>query len=589
MLGLCPRFGLNFKSIGHRLAFGRSVDDKFPVKSSAGSFRGKSSGVAVSSVLPVFSFEDERVSACVWASCRLVHSVVQCGHLPIHVLVAYLHPCAYVGSEKHEINSRILAAAACLLEGLHGPALLVGDWNAPADTFEPVRMLQEQFGYRDVAVMCSDRDGGTPAPTCKGATRHSFIFASPDATRFVQSCWVGAHFDLDAHSVLFARFAFPNGNPSVLKWLAPASLDAANVDVEAANEAAPGVADTFFESVAVALDQDDLDKAIAVWSGGVESHLLEHACPSLPAKRYKGRCQRCDPRSVRLGPPRLKGGRPGDFSPSVYAGTVQVRQWTKQVRRLRCFQRACLAVDEGRGKPGLLHDRFRLWDACVRATGFPHGFLSWVSQQGFATPVVLPDASWTYGVLHFLEGQTQSLATRTAADKSGHFLGVLEESWAAGGSLPLRLLREPQAPEVLELEMKVPVKLAPQKWLPCGKAWLKLLNAHEFRPGDQLVGDLSLKVVAVQAPYISVSQAVSRRTAASLSKSWIEADPSVWSQHVLDQWNVFWQRDADEGLPVCPLALRPFLTLSLGLRLPRLFRLTIRCGSMCSSLPSPPL
>ncbi len=117
-----------FKAIGHRLAFGRSVDDKFPVKSSAGSFRGKSSGVAVSSVLPVFSFEDERVSACVWASCRLVHTVVQSGHLPIHVLVAYLHPCACVGSEKHEINSRILSAAASVLEGLHGPALLVGDW-----------------------------------------------------------------------------------------------------------------------------------------------------------------------------------------------------------------------------------------------------------------------------------------------------------------------------------------------------------------------------------------------------------------------------------------------------------------------------
>ena len=43
-----------FKAIGHRLAFGRPVDDKFPVRSTAGSFRGKSSGVAVSSRLPVF-------------------------------------------------------------------------------------------------------------------------------------------------------------------------------------------------------------------------------------------------------------------------------------------------------------------------------------------------------------------------------------------------------------------------------------------------------------------------------------------------------------------------------------------------------
>ena len=98
---------------------------------------------------------------------------------------------------------------------------------------------------------------------------------------------------------------------------------------------------------------------------------------------------RDEPRSVRLAPPRLKGGRPSDFSPSVYVGTVQVRQWTKQVRRLRCLHRACVAIDEGRGRSGLLNDRFRLWESCVKARGFHQGFLSWVAQFGFSTPVAL--------------------------------------------------------------------------------------------------------------------------------------------------------------------------------------------------------
>ena len=276
-----------------------------------------------------FSFEDERVSACVWASSRLVHTVVQVGHLPVHVLVAYLHPCAHVGSEKFEVNTRIMAAAASVLEGLHGPALLVGDWNAPAESFEPVRQLQAHFGYKDVALLVSERLGVSPEPTCKGATRHSFIYASPDAVRFVQSCWVGAHFDLDSHSVLFAQFSFPSGNPSVLKWIAPVSLDTAEVDTEAANLDIDGITDTLVECVADLLDQDDLDGAIATWSDCVETHLLEHANPKHPVKRYKGRCQSCEPRSVRLGPPRLKGGRPSDFCPSVYSGSVQVRQWTK--------------------------------------------------------------------------------------------------------------------------------------------------------------------------------------------------------------------------------------------------------------------
>ena len=97
--------------------------------------------------------------------------------------------------------------------------------------------------------------------------------------------------------------------------------------------------------------------------------------------------------------------------------------------------------------------------------------------------------------------------------------------------------------------MNVAVRLAPQQWLPCGKAWLKLKNADQFKPGDQLDGDQKVSVVSVQAPYISISAAISRRTAASLYKSWVEADPSVWAPHFLEQWNVYWQRDDSDDLP----------------------------------------
>lgn len=248
------------------------------------------------------------------------------------------------------------------------------DWNAPADSFEPVRQLQAHFGYKDVALLASERLGVSPEPTCKGATRHSFIWASPDAVRFVHSCWVGAHFDLDSHSVLFAQFDFPPGNPSVLKWIAPMSLDTADVDSEAANMDTDGVTDTLVECVADFLDREDLDSAIATWSDCVESHLLEHANPKHPLKRYKGRCQTCEPRSVRLGPPRLKGGRPSDFCPSIYSGSVQVRQWTKQVRRLRCLYRACVAVDEGRGRAGLLNNRLQFVASMRQCFWFPSHF-----------------------------------------------------------------------------------------------------------------------------------------------------------------------------------------------------------------------
>ena len=63
-------------------------------------------------------------------------------------------------------------------------------------------------------------------------------------------------------------------------------------------------------------------------------------------------------------------------------------------------------------------------------------------------------------------------------------------------------------PFVLELRMNVAVRLAPQQWLPCGKAWLKLKNGDQFKPGDQLDGDQKVSVVSVQALYISISAAI---------------------------------------------------------------------------------
>ena len=225
-----------------------------------------------------------------------------------------------------------------------------------------------------------------------------------------------------------------------------------------------------------------MDKAIAVWSNHVEEHLLSHSQSlQLPVRRYKGRCQRVTPRSVKLAPPRLKTGRPSDFTPEVYSSALRVRQWTKQVRRLKCYIQATVAIEEGRGRPGLKGNQGQLWDACLRAAGFPGSFFSWFRQAGFVDPMCLPSLSWCHGVLEHLEGETQKLAKALSSAKSQYFAAVVEESWATGGSLPFRLMKEPQAPEVLEMSITIPVKLAPQSWLPFGSLGSKSGTLTTFK------------------------------------------------------------------------------------------------------------
>lgn len=217
--------------------------------------------------------------------------------------------------------------------------------------------------------------------------------------------------------------------------MAPAPLDQLDIDLETSNASADASSDDLLLKVTDHVEDGELDKAIAVWSEHVEAHLLSHCqeC-QMPVRRYKGRCQQVAPRSVKLAPPRLQGGRSSDFTPEVYSAALQVRQWTKQVRRLKCYIQATVAIEEGRGRPGLKGDRVKLWDACLEGTGFQGKFMSWLRQAGFVDPRCMPSLCWCEGVLRHLEEATQKLAKDLSSSKSQHFAAVLEESWASGGS-----------------------------------------------------------------------------------------------------------------------------------------------------------
>lgn len=200
--------------------------------------------------------------------------------------------------------------------------------------------------------------------------------------------------------------------------LRPACLDHLDIDLEAStNESAISTSDELLLKVTDQVEDGDLDRAVAIWSDHVETHLLDHRQElPLPGRRYKGRCQKVAPRAVKLAPARLKGGRATDFTPEVYS-SLQVRQWTKQVRRLKCYRNATVALQEDRGKPGLKGDRVRLWGACLEAPGGPKRFMGWLRGAGFGDPGCLPPPSWCDGVLQHLESETHKIARNLSAYK----------------------------------------------------------------------------------------------------------------------------------------------------------------------------
>ena len=143
-------------------------------------------------------------------------------------------------------------------------------------------------------------------------------------------------------------------------------------------------------------------------------------------------------------------------------------------------------------------------------------------------------------------------AERCAQDawrkKRLYFNEQVEKSWQLeGGALPFRLVKEPQKPPVTDMTIQLPVKLLSQRWSPAGKFWIKVSNPSDFPVGCLLQGDrFQVQVLHTEADYVQVDRLLTRREASQLYRSFVSAEPEVWTEHFLSQWNSFWNRPVVE-------------------------------------------
>ena len=136
------------------------------------------------------------------------------------------------------------------------------------------------------------------------------------------------------------------------------------------------------------------------------------------------------------------------------------------------------------------------------------------------------------------------------------------------------MVRDPKKPPVVDMTVQIPVKLAPQRWSQAGKAWIKVLNPQDFPIGCTLLGDrLSVEVLTQSEDFIQVNRLLTRREASSLFRSFVSAEPEVWSSLFLEQWNTFWNRpqvstesigEVIQALPQIPPILHQPLSFRLA-------------------------
>ena len=545
-----PLIKRNFAKLGYKAVLGREVQDRFQVKDSTGSLRGLSKGVAVVSSLPAYSFEGTAVSETVWQSARLLHVVVQSGKLPVHFIVVYLAPCAYLGSVKQEANAKVMASAVALVESVQGPIVLCGDWNSPSSDFEVLDQLTGQLGFEDLALTYSRRSGVPPEPTCMGATRHTFAFGNQEIIAMLNRVQVCFHDDLDKHAVLCVDLGVPQSNPQVWKWKMPRKLAEVEPDLQVLRFEAEEGAAALRTEIQRLVNAGDMDGALTKWAQSFETMVLKASkVPQMKWGPYQGRCFSLSPVKVRVGPARLRTGRAGDFRPGLYQSNLKVRQWTRQIRRLQNLERLMKAVTRENNRVSG-RSLEQLWRAIVGAQGFSGGFLRFLVAQSFFVPSGFPADGWVREIRVWLQEQVQDMVRKAAKDSRRLFIGALEESWQnSGGALPCRLIRDQQMPKVEELKLQRPMQLAPQRWMPDGLAWVKYKDVSFLSVGDVLQCDIDVVIQDIVDKKVQLSRRVTRRQAANMVWRKVSTDPAEWCHEVLEGWNQYWRRDTDESIP----------------------------------------
>ncbi len=469
------------------------------------------------------------------------------------------------------LNSEILAWVVQIAETIQGPIVITGDMNISWRAFDVLRELNAD-GWADLHELAHSRFGATLDPTCKGATRHTFQFGNPDFSRFLTGMSVSHTADLDSHAVLVGRFDIPSTNPQVWKWMLPRAFDDLDVDTHQVRTAQ--VPPDVYSHIEHAIAQQDLSLAFGLWSKSAEETLRQASTVNgaRPGRKYLGRA--CKPVPVKrvLAAPRFKQGRPDDFRVKFPAVALQVRQVQKQGSRLQSLERLMRKALQPCGQ-AIVPETHQVWSTIVASTGFGKSFPHWVVTQAQIPWQDCPSIEQVSKIKMAVMDFANRCSTEVWRQKRLSFNEQVEKSWVAeGGSLPFRLVRDPKKPPVVDMTVQIPVKLAPQRWSQAGKAWIKVLNPQDFPIGCTLLGDrLSVEVLTQSEDFIQVNRLLTRREASSLFRSFVSAEPEVWSSHFLEQWNTFWNRpqvstesigEVIQALPQIPPILHQPLCLS---------------------------
>ena len=311
------------------------------------------------------------------------------------IATAYGYPRGPTWPDSQSRTDLLLGALTReVVLGARGFRIICGDFNHESSKLQQCQ-LWRAHGWIEVQDLAQTRWGIPPKPTCKNATRHDYIWLSPEAAALFATIHVTDVFQ--EHSTLIAGFSLSGDSVPEMTWPVPAELCWSEVDIGAWHRL--GGHQPVYCS--------DSDRWFARFSRAVEHSLDGYVtgCPNkgLPSNCF-GRGARTQPQNGPRNSKLPRASRPGEVAMKHDGLGAEVQRWFRQLRRLQSLLHALQAASP---TASALEYRLCLWRSILGARGFRHGFACWwgcrplrLAGSPLYLPTCLPDAS-TAQALYF--------------------------------------------------------------------------------------------------------------------------------------------------------------------------------------------
>ncbi|CAE7466734.1 unnamed protein product [Symbiodinium sp. CCMP2592] len=318
MPGSCARFRQIAKALGHQA---RTIAGAPAPLRTNSSWAGAWTGVLQVSSLPCRPFQLPW-SPGLYETGRLVLACHYHHAIPLRVATVYGYaPGNTWPNAKADTDSMLSFLTRELVLGARGFRVICGDFNHAFDSLDQCAVWR-RHGWIELQCLAERLWGTPPKPTCKAATRHDYIWLSPEAAAcLVQASVVDV---FQEHSTLIAGFELPRSTALERTWPLPSEIQWKSVDVGAWHRMG---------------DHTPVDAPTSTqWFAGF-SHAVERSLQGFAPDMYGdhiptacfGRAKRLKPQSVRNACRIPKSSRPGEEQRQHDGLCLEVTRWFQQL------------------------------------------------------------------------------------------------------------------------------------------------------------------------------------------------------------------------------------------------------------------